>query len=546
MAILLLLANLISFIMVGALSYYYIYVVQVQKMNDNLQELVNSEVQTIEKLLSDMNFASQMLVVEDGLGMDVLAFFAEQDNYQRAYLFRTINNTLANIYLSNPNLGAVFYYFPDIIPTVQFSNFHSQIDFRPESLPLLYHANQFTYYGPHASVDPLNASMVLSLVRMMIDDNGQPFYVYLETKLGNHMENVFTDTFLGLSVIHSVLSHENQTLYEMAGAANEKETHLFTSGSDAGWAVSLVVPERDYSNEIMKWRFQFLLVSMGSLLISLLIAWKIWNMVSRPLRQMHNIVNQFGVDLMTLPASKFELIEFQDLYMTFENARERIVDLIGETEKREKQQAQLEVEKLLAQINPHFIHNTLNTIQWMARMHGQTDIVTLVTLFTRVLHYNMGKNSIIVTLGQEINAVRDYIELQNIRYENVFRCRIEIEPETEGLPIPRFALQPLVENALFHGVENHEGEIRIQVHKNDENALSIKVSDNGKGMSPKRLEEIQKEDDTHHNSGMGIGLSYVRRMLDTFYGSNAKFEITSEVDVGTNVYLYLPTKALVP
>ncbi|MDQ6420507.1 histidine kinase [Paenibacillus sp. LHD-117] len=153
-----------------------------------------------------------------------------------------------------------------------------------------------------------------------------------------------------------------------------------------------MVLDTDYERETVKW-YQFLWVSICSLLLSLLMGWLIWLMVSRPLRQMNKVITRFTLNLSDQSEPNIRLAEFQSVFRNFEQMRDRTVELVAEIKYEEKRRGQLEVEKLLVQINPHFIHNTLNTIQWLARMHGQSDIAKLVTIFTRVLHYNLGKKA---------------------------------------------------------------------------------------------------------------------------------------------------------
>src|SRR5690606_1058936 len=105
--------------------------------------------------------------------------------------------------------------------------------------------------------------------------------------------------------------------------------------------------------------------------------------------------------------------------------------------------SRFEVEKLRYQINPHFIHNTLNTVQVIAKIQKQDEIVKLITYFTRILHYNLGKEGDFVELRKEISNLKDYISLQQMRYNHAFKTRILIDPEAERIMVPRFILQPL-------------------------------------------------------------------------------------------------------
>ncbi|QGQ97753.1 HAMP domain-containing protein [Paenibacillus psychroresistens] len=548
LGILLLVSTLIPIILIGYISYYYIYVVQVKKINDDMQSFVKTERMEIEKLLNDMNSVSQLLVVDGGVGRDVVDFLSENDGFQQALLFKNVNKSLVNIYSSNPNLGAVFYYFPSLNEPVQFTNIDSVENFSMESLPVLYPANLLSYYGPHPSMNKQDSNLVFSLIRKLEDDQGNAFYVYLETKLGANLKSLFTSEILGLKLIHRINSFDGKELFNnrqmVFGNAEQPDPNLrsFVSTSAAGWQLVISVRESDYRQEIVKWRNQFMIVAFGSLLVSLLLGWLIWRMISRPLHQMNQAINQFSLNLNDQSTIQFDLLEFQHLYGNFQLMRNRIFELIAEVENKEKQRGQLEVEKLLVQINPHFIHNTLNTIQWLARMHGKSDIVDLVTIFTRVLHYNLGKNSIIVTVSEEIEAVCDYINLQSIRYDYTFNVQIHVDPATEGIPLPRFVLQPLVENALYHGMTNDEGRIDVHVELVENGRISLTVSDNGKGITAEKLEQMLLEDTQKEKIGLGIGLRYVRKMLDTYYGQQAKMEITSKLNEGTRIALVIPNR----
>ncbi len=544
MTILLLVANLISLGFIWFFSYYYLYTVQVREINENMTGLAEEERIYIEKVLNDLNSASQMLDIYGGLGRDVVDFFREKDRYQQAYLFQDVNRQLANIYLTNSDLGAVFYYFPDFAEPVQFGNFKTSIEFDPEKLPLFYQANLLTYYGPHPSMNPMEKSMVFSLLRKMEDENGKPFYSYLETKLGSQMEKLFPDQVRGISVTHGIMNSQGELIFPGEADAsvfgNHPEYRLIKEKSKAGWEIVIAIRQSDYAEELLTWRVRFLAIASGALLVNFFMAWLIWKLVNKPLGQMRMVVSSFISNMPEVPETEFELIEFQNLYNTFQEAQTRIEELTSEIEQRGKLQSQLETEKLLAQINPHFIHNTLNTIQWLARAQGNSDIVKLVSIFTRVLHYNMGKKSLIVTVEEEIAAVKDYLELQSIRYDYVFQYQIQVEPGTECVPLPRFVLQPLVENAIFHGVENGRGQIEIEAHWNGEDQIQLIVRDDGKGIEPDQLEKIQANSDTYRRFGMGIGLGYVRKMIDTYYGNTARFEIDSQISKGTCISILVP------
>ncbi|MDG0814355.1 sensor histidine kinase [Cohnella rhizosphaerae] len=191
-------------------------------------------------------------------------------------------------------------------------------------------------------------------------------------------------------------------------------------------------------------------------------------------------------------------------------------------------------------MNPHFLHNSLNTIQWLAKANGQDEIYNLVKVFTRVLHYNLGKGSMVVTVRDEIVALRDYIELQNVRYDHRFNVSIDCDPRLGETPIPRFVLQPLVENSLYHGLLSEQGDIRVTIREEGGERLAIAVADDGKGMTEARMNELLEGGG--RGQGLGIGLQYVKKMLDVHYGGAARLEIDSEPDKGTRIRILVPIR----
>lgn len=203
----------------------------------------------------------------------------------------------------------------------------------------------------------------------------------------------------------------------------------------------------------------------------------------------------------------------------------------------EKQISRLTAEKLRSQINPHFLHNTLNTVQWLARLNGQKEIDRLVTLLVKMLHYNLGKQSMIVTIGEELESVRNYVELQRIRYDYEFELTVEAEAEVLSAAVPRFLLQPLVENSIYHGA-GEGGRVDVIVTRQGADEVRLMVRDNGTGMDQAQMDELLSGEAAHER-GLGIGFAYVLRVLRMCYGERMSLEILSGGS-GTTVSILIP------
>jgi two-component system sensor histidine kinase YesM len=553
LALLLTIATIVPILWLGYISYRWIYIVQTEKIQRDWVDKVERERDELERKLDELGRVSQLLDVEGGIGREVVRFIGSSEPYERSILYRDISESIANVNFSNPNLGLMFFYDPALAEPVLFPNRSGDWNFDMKALTPFYRQKLFTYYGPYPSLDKESEDgPVFSLLRKLEYGQGKYMYAYVETKTTG-LESLFSSSASGREsypVYHVLTAPDGKVAYSNLNdgakvgapyAVSERQYKTFRAESLHGWTIYQLIPVSAYDREMNKWLLQFGLLASLSLFLGIVLAWIIWRMVYRPIRIINREITQFSYNQSPTGVSATGLLEFNQILSNFHTMSRRISELILDVEDKEKRRGQLEVEKILVQINPHFLHNTLNTIQWLARIQGQANIAKLVSIFTRVLHYNLGKQTIIVTVREEVEAVRDYIELQNIRYDHSFNVKLHIDPDSLEVPIPRFILQPLVENALYHGFDEDDGgEIGVTIRM-ERNVLLLEVVDNGKGIPKERLEELlETDDDKLKRSGLGIGLRYVRKMLSVYYGTDAVLTIESEAGGGTRISIRLP------
>lgn len=541
--------------LIGFTSYYWFYKVQMEKVNVNYQMLVESERDSLEKAFSNLMSVSQLLAVGGGLGDDLANYLDNDDPTVKTDAFLTIDKSLTNIIYSNPGIQGVFLYFAGRPNPIQFESAPLKpqlfgMTLEPIPFASLYIAGQLYYSSPHPSVFNSSNATVISLIRSIPYGTNGTYYVYLETNLNQYVSRAAAKSE-DRAIYHLLVGSDQAVQYSDLPYAVKEGTKLaeeesklhdyrqFTARGRNGWQLISLVPKSVYEKEINQWRIQFALVLFLSLALTVGASSYVWRMVYRPLQGMNKAMNRFSQEGDHLDRLKPGLEEFDMLHASFREMSYRIVELIKEVEQKEKRRGELEVEKLISQINPHFLHNTLNTIQWLALEKGQKEIYDLIKVFTRVLQYNMGKTSMIVTIKEEIAALGDYIELQNIRYDHRFNVRIAGDPDVLDVPIPRFVLQPLVENALYHGLVSEEGSIIVQISRHNANQIRIRVEDNGAGMEPEKIEELLNGRSAQ-STGIGIGLNYVKKMLDVYYGELASMRIESRKGAGTAVIILIP------
>lgn len=218
----------------------------------------------------------------------------------------------------------------------------------------------------------------------------------------------------------------------------------------------------------------------------------------------------------------------------------RLNDQIQETRQRQESLRKTELALLQAQINPHFLYNTMDTIIWLIEAEKTEAAVEMVSNLSSFFRHSLSKGEDIITLEEEEQQVRSYLQIQHARYKDIMDYSVEIDPALSRAAIPKLTLQPLVENALYHGIKRRRarGHIRISGWREVSGEVVLQVSDNGLGMTPERLEQLQKA--IERDERVGFGLSAVNQRLRLQFGGEYGLSVASEEKVGTIVTARIP------
>ncbi|CAI6087049.1 hypothetical protein COHCIP112018_05303 [Cohnella sp. JJ-181] len=554
----LLIGSLLPLLLLGLMTYYSTYSILENKIRSGITSSLKQEATGLENTIDNMDFASKQFSLDGRILETLDTYFTDSDSYERAAAMSEIQNVINTVNYTNPYLGLTFYYAPQEPDRILFENLSVKPRFSETSLPPFTKYNGGIYYGPHPTMYGDGSNIVLSNLRR-VNMSDREIYVYLETNF-NLFRKLVSQEAYGIAVSHFLTNNEGEITYTdnwepanpadksrlaeaiQTGASRYKGYILFSFPSAQGWELTVAVKSAAFRGEIDRWLIRFGVLIAGALILSLLIAYAIWKMIYRPLRRVNQEIGYMRDNRST--AFRYtHIAEFDMLLRNFWEMRQHIGQLIETVTLNEKNKSRLEIEKLLIQINPHFLHNTLNSVQWLARMNGQKEIDRLVTLLAKVLHYNLGKQSIIVPLSEEIEALRNYVELQQIRYDYEFEVRIEVDPAAEDVPIPRFLLQPLVENAIYHGSSERNGAIAIGVTRISEGQALLRVTDNGEGMNEEAIAALLSPQDKPVKKGLGIGLHYVTQLVKKYFGSERLLHIRSEAGVGTTIEIQIPIRA---
>lgn len=207
----------------------------------------------------------------------------------------------------------------------------------------------------------------------------------------------------------------------------------------------------------------------------------------------------------------------------------------------QEQMRNAEIKALEAQINPHFLYNTLDTINWMAIDREAYDVSNAIGSLEYILRYGINNSNGIVTVQEEAEWLKQYIFLQQTRLKNTFTCEVHVEPDCRMVKIHKLLLQPFVENAILHGFENVGRAHRLLVSiRKEEKELCVRIEDNGKGIPEDVLEKIREGNLPKTSEKNHIGMENAIMRMRMYYGEKAKIRIESEVDKGTVVTLLFP------
>ena len=280
--------------------------------------------------------------------------------------------------------------------------------------------------------------------------------------------------------------------------------------------------------------YVFIVISV-TLLIALVMNQVISLRLSYPIRKLNEDLGNMGVKRPTMEEiSSYGSTEIVHLGESLLQSLQRIDELTEERIRQQEEKRQSEMDALQSQINPHFLYNTLDTIIWMAEFQDSQRVVqvtkSLATYFRLAL--NQGKD--LISLSDEINHVRQYLFIQKQRYGDKLEYEIDENPAFDNLVLPKLVLQPLVENALYHGIKEKEGQghIKVSVQKQDR-GLVIRIEDDGVG-----FQSTGDNSQSQLKRG-GVGLQNVDQRLKLHFGEDYQMKIDSAPDKGTTVEIYI-------
>ena len=309
-----------------------------------------------------------------------------------------------------------------------------------------------------------------------------------------------------------------------------------------GWKLVGITPAKGISFSGVKTRLFIVFVILLILFLLVLINYYISSRITNPIHELENSVGELEDGNLEAEISIKGSYEIQHLGRSITSMAQQIQvlmkDIVAEHESKRKS----EFDTLQSQINPHFLYNTLDIIVWMIENEQKSEAVKVVTALARFFRISLSRGKSIIRVSDELEHVRNYLMIQHMRFKNKFTYQIQADDDVLEMASLKLMLQPLVENAIYHGMEfmDGDGEILIRASKKGDELL-FSIEDNGLGMCPEQVERLLT--DTSHvpsRRGSGIGVRNVNERIRLYFGEDYGLEIDSEPDEGTRIYIHLP------
>jgi two-component system sensor histidine kinase YesM len=266
--------------------------------------------------------------------------------------------------------------------------------------------------------------------------------------------------------------------------------------------------------------------------------------INNPIKRLENLSKRIAEGDFTARVKLPQVSELDGLTDNLNIMAVKIQALIAENVREQQNLQKSEMKALQAQITPHFLYNTFDTIVWLAEEKKNDQVIDITRAFSNFFRISLNKGKDYLTVSEEFEHVKSYLTIQKIRYRDILDYEIEYMPEMANCQILKLVLQPIVENALYHGIKNKRGRGLLSVKGWLENQrLCFSVSDNGIGMTEEKLanimEQINGSADPEDLNNV-YGLYNVNKRLELYYDVSTKLHITSRYKKGTTVYFSVP------
>ncbi|MGJ7911908.1 sensor histidine kinase [Neobacillus sp. LXY-1] len=341
----------------------------------------------------------------------------------------------------------------------------------------------------------------------------------------------------------TIRNEKNNVLYQTKSKREELSSDIVrkTTLKSYNWKVEVRVPKRLFyqsSNVIFNYT---ILGNFFSILLASLLAMIFSAPIAKRIRKLKESMERVSAGELETRIPVKEHDEIGNLSLSFNSMVQQLKELIEEINETERLKRKAELRAFHYQINPHLLFNTLNSIQWKARLSNAKEVQLMIYHLTEVLHENLNFSDELVPLRKELKTISHYLKVQEIRYGHMFSYEENVSPECVEFLIPRLSLQPLFENIFFHAFEDGKGRITLAIEEKSE-ILELTLVDNGKGMSEETARSLLRPHPVNEK-GHGIGVYNVDQRLKLHFGNEYGLRINTTPGQGTIIIMCWPKRS---
>lgn len=525
--------NLNSYIrnMMGISNTMYYSVI---KNTDLTNEKINKEMNLLYEANKD-NLTGIVCVTEDGaiVASSPVSTRKPGVDLKKQEWFINAVDEIENIHFSTPHVQNIF----------------DNSNYRYFWVVSLSRSVELTYFG-NVSNGILLVDMNYSGIEQLFEkvNDGGVGYVYLCDPDGRIIYHPMQKAIYAGLIGENNLAHATHAdgAFSEWFEGRERDVVVKTVGY-TGWKIISVTPVSELALDMGQMRNYLIIVAFITLILIVFGNYIISYVVTDPIRRLEESIAYLEEGVVNEDSMNEDGIyiggsqEIRHLGRTIKSLirqmRKLTDDMVKETEAKRKS----ELDALQSQINPHFLYNTLDSVVWMIEAERYSEAISMVTALAQLFRISLSKGNNIITIHDEIIHATNYLNIQKVRYKNKFTADIDIDPAIENCATIKLIVQPLLENAIYYGVEHMdgEGEIKIRGFEKDGD-IYISVSDNGMGIPEDTLSTLLTDKARSRGKGSGIGLWNVDQRIRIYFKGDYGLMIESELDVGTTVTIHLP------
>jgi Predicted signal transduction protein with a C-terminal ATPase domain len=368
--------------------------------------------------------------------------------------------------------------------------------------------------------------------------NGELYIINNDGSIVSHESKAMLGQKQNTGYLDKILSGSSQNEFFTTEIDKRNYYIAFHPISGTTFKIISIVPAIEYEKEIITLRNAIMVIAFICWFFAVIISFYMSSSISRPIHKLYTMMNKVGKGDFNVTSTYESKDEIGVLNLHFNNMVRQINKLIQDVYQEQLLKQKEEMKSLKMQINPHFLYNTLESINWLARANGATDVSKMVKALGDLMRTSIGGEDFI-SLEEEIKNIRNYIVIQKYRYGERLTVDFNIDSLVLHVRVPKLIIQPLVENSIVHGIEKrHEnGVILIESHIEEDNVI-ISVTDNGNGIKSDELESILNEEIGRNQTK--IGLINIHRRIRLYYGEEYGVTIQSKFHEGTKASIHIP------